>query len=46
MVFWPQIEDMLVNSCTRSLSSVNSSVDGGEKPVGCFVEVARLKASA
>lgn len=37
--------DLLVNSCTRSLNSVRSSVEGGKKPAGCLVEAARLKAS-
>ncbi|KAI4116672.1 MAG: hypothetical protein LQ338_007674 [Usnochroma carphineum] len=35
-----------VKSCTRSLSSVNSSLDGGEKSLGCLVDAARLKATA
>ena len=38
-------DDLLVNSCTRSLNSVRSSAAGGTKPAGCFVEAARLKAS-
>ena len=37
--------DLLVNSCTRSLNSVRSSVEGGKKPAGCLVEAARLKVS-
>lgn len=34
-----------VKSCTRSLSSTNSSLEGGEKFLGCLVDAARLKAS-
>ena len=41
----PITDNSLVNSCTRSLNSVNSSAEGGEKPIGCFVEAARLKVS-
>jgi hypothetical protein len=32
-----------VKSCTRSLSSSNSSSVGGVKPTGCFVEIFRDK---